>query len=694
MAEKSEKTDQKSSQEGTKKDEPSKAADVVSFAGHIEIDPNRALPQHNVGRNKAYKAVSRGRVSGSLFALICERHYVPRRNAASVYASIVNPALLPLVSYGKVYWPPAKQERYVMVYKDVLGERLLSDDQESALGWKEDTVMDKIVKPMANILQDFRDKDFVHGSIRPSNMFLGKGSSQSRYLILGDCLSMQASYTQPVLYEPIERAQADPVARGSGTLTDDLYSFGVSLAVIMRSRDPFSSKDDEHIIREKLSLGSYAAITGNDRFKGSILELLRGLLHDDPLQRWTTDEVLIWLDGRRLSPKQALKRKKAARPLSFIGKKFTQPELLAMSVDILPNETVKIVEDGSLEQWLTRSLDDKKAAERLVEAYQSSTKLGRGAGYEDRIVANVSSVLDTMGPLRFCSLRVAGDGIGNGLYEAVVLKQDIKVFANMFLQSIAMNWVTATENPNLDITGLIAKFDSCRGYMRQNKFGLGLERCLYLLAPEAPCLSAKVQDYYISSPEELMYAFESLCEKGETPHLFLDRHSIAFLSVHDPKSIDPFLYDLNSVDDRKKLLANLKCLATLQKRSKLDKFPYIAKAFSKRFHILYDRFHDKKIREKLEESIEKFVKLGNLSKIVNVLDSPEVHESDSKGFHAAQIEYAELRDEQEKLDEQLKTADKFGIVAGKDFAALVSCGLSVLAMVVILYFFMADKNFF
>lgn len=694
MAEASTKTKQESPAEETKIDKPSDSFSVVRFAGDLEIYPDSPLPEYNVDKNRAYKAASKGKVSGNLFAIICERHFVPRRNAASIYASIINPALVPLVAYGKVYWPPAKQERYVVVYKHVLGERLLRDDQSAAMGWKQDTVMEVVVKPMVNILQDFRDKDFVHGSIRPSNMFDGGGAGSSQKFVLGDCLSIQASYTQPSLYEPIERAQADPIGRGAGTLPDDLYSFGVSLAVMMRSQDPLSGKDDEQIIREKINNGSYAAVTGKDRFKGSILELLRGLLHDDPSQRWTIDEVLVWLDGRRLSPKQAMKRKKAARPFSFMGEKFIQTQLLAMSVDVLPSETVKAVEDGSLEQWLSRSLEDSKAVERLGEAYQSSIQMGRGPGYEDRIVSNVASVLDTMGPVRFRGHRMAGDGIGPALYETVVLKKDVKVFADMFLQSIAMNWVTATENPNLDVTGLISKFDSCKSFLRQNKLGFGIERCLYSLTPEAPCLSPKVKDYYVSTPEDLMYAFESLCEKGERPGLFLDRHSIAFLSVKDPKLIDAYLYDLNAAEDYKNLIGNLKCLATIQKRSKLDKFPYIAKAFSSRLPVLYKRYHDRKVREKLKENIEKFVKSGDLVKIAGLLDSPEVQEKDSRAFHEAMVEYSELRLEKHKLEQQLENESTFGRATGKEFAAMISGGLAMLIIIVTAYMFMSDKNFF
>ncbi|NCT40528.1 MAG: hypothetical protein GW778_02565 [Alphaproteobacteria bacterium] len=664
---------------------------VVKFDGNIEIFPSKPLPSYDSLENKAYKAVSRGRSSDNLIAIVCERHLVPRRNAAERYASIINPALLPLVSYGKVYWPPAKQERYVIVYKYSIGERFLERDKEQAMGWKQDLVMESIVKPMVNVLQDFRDKDFVHGAIRPGNMFQsGKGSE----FVLGDCLSAQASYTQPSIYEPIERAQADAISRGSGMLADDIYAFGVSLAVILRSSDPLEGKSDEEIIREKVKVGSYAAVTGKDRFKGSILELLRGLLHDEPSQRWTVDEILVWLDGRRLSPKQSSSRAKSARPILFNGEKFVYPQLLAMALDKAPSETVKLVEDGVLEQWLTRSLEDSVAVDRLKEAYQSSIQRGRGPGYEDRLVSNVSSLLDAMAPLRFRGLCMSGDGVGNALYDTIVNNRDVKLFADMFTQSVAMNWVTTSENPNVAVSGWISKFDFCRSFLRQNKIGVGIERCLYTLSPDVPCLSLKLKDYYVSTPEEMMSAFESVCEKGDSPALFIDRHVAAFLSMKDSKIIDAYLYDINSPDDHKNLLANLKVFAIIQKRSGLDPFPHIAKAFQKRLPTVYKRFHDQDIRDKLKENIDKYVKLGDLVKMANLLDSPDVHERDMRGYKAAMVEYAQLKLEEDRLSRQLEDEGSFGRGTGRDFAALISGGLAALFILVTTYMFMSGNSIF
>lgn len=234
--------------------------------------------------------------------------------------------------------------------------------------------MERILKPFAGVLQDFRDRDFVHGSIRASNIYNG-GSNNLKKIVLGDCLGVPSGYNQSTQYEPIERAMADPIARGPGTSATDMYAFGVMLAVMLRQHDPMHGLDDEAIIRRKADIGSYAAVTGKDRFTGPILELLRGLLHDDLTQRWTIDEMLAWMDGRRLSPKQAVRKIVAPRPIVFHHKKYFQPTLLAMDFEKNPGDVKRILDDGELKNWINRAIERPELYERI----ESYANLLRGA---------------------------------------------------------------------------------------------------------------------------------------------------------------------------------------------------------------------------------------------------------------------------------------------------------------------------
>lgn len=678
----------------TKKVADTGFSDPVLLNGNIEIDPNKAVPRCNVGDEvKAYAARS-VKGGGDYFALVCEPHLVPRVNSVESYQAFINPSLPPLAGKGTVFWPPAGAERYVLVYRDILGKPLKSIEGREAFGWKQDPVLEIVVKPLMNVLQDFRDKDFVHGSIRPSNMFDGGAGDQVQRVLLGDGLSVPCSYTQPALYEPIERAMASPIGRGKAIPADDLYALGVSIAVLMRSNDPMSGYSDEEVIQRKMEVGSYSAVTGKDRFKGSILELLRGLLIDDPAQRWTVEEVLLWLDGNRLSPKQAVRVKKAPRPLVFNEKKYLYMPTLAMDIAHNPPELVKLLETQDLEQWIGRAFEDDEAALRLEEAVKEASQGGKGGGYPDRLVATVSSALDTKAPLRYKGMRMTADAFGNSLAQTMILKQDIKAHVELLSSTLILNWITVSENPAVDKGALGGKMDGCRHYLRQNKVGSGIERCLYVLSPEVHCLSEKLKEYHVRSPEDMIDAFEDMCSKGKAPALFLDRHSAAFLSAKDSKCIDTFLFDLGSAEEHRRVLGNLKTLAVIQNRGKLGPKPALCKTFLDMLPCVYARYHDQSIRENLRKGIEKFAQSGDLVKMASLLDNVEVVNRDMDAFKGAMVEYRDLTKEAKHLEAKLQDRETFGKTTGKAIGAVISSVIAGIVIIVTTFSFISGQGIF
>lgn len=661
---------------------------AIKFDGDLSVLFDKPLPQYDIGRNKAYQAESKSQFEGGVYALVCEKHHIPRRQAASKYATVTHQSLCQLLSYGKIYWEPAGQERFVFFYRNELGNPLLKPGQQYALGWSHERVMDAVVKPMIGVLRTFRDKEFFHGSIRPSNMFDGGVDLKDiSHIKLGDALSTAAGYSQDPLFETIERAMADPVGRGKGGFEDDVYALGVSVAVLLRSVDPMANMSADDIIREKMKVGSYAALVSSQRFRSPALEFLRGVLHDDPNYRWGVDQLLSWQDGSHLTPKQTKKKKSATRPFTFCGEKFYQAPLLATALDVIPSETQKIVEDESLVQWLERSLDDDEAVQRTHEAIESS-KTRSGIQDANLLVANLCSALDTRAPIRFQGLRLMGDGIGTALHEVMALKQDFKAFVDLFMKSVAMNWVTATENPNLDKTALIAQYDACRGFLRNKNMGYGIERCLYLLAPEAPCLSPKLADYCVFKPEDLLFAFDDMCAKGNAPYSFIDRHSAAFLSVYDSQCIDPFVMELKSPQEHTRLLGSLKCLANIQRRYGIKQVPALAATFEKMLVVILDRYRDQKTRQKIEGGLHKFAKIGDLWRMMGLVDDQAGMNKDAAAFKQALAEHKKLQKEYDELDEQTANNKEFGRDKGSEMAALTSGALAggVIFITILLFF--------
>ncbi len=670
---------------------------TVEVKGKAEIFPDKPMPDFDISEDiKAYEA--RGIKGGrqEMIGIVCAPHLVPRIIAAETYSALLNTNICSLVDHDVVYWPLLKKRRRVFVYRTIPGKRILKDDVPQVLGWKTDQALETIVNPMVNILQDFRDKDFVHGSIRPSNMFVTDGEGKNKGIMtLGDCLTAPVSYTQPVLYEPIHRAMADPIGRGLGTLSSDLYSFGVSLAVILRSNDSLAGMSDEEVIKAKIQQGSYTAVIGKDRFKGAILELLRGILHDDENQRWTVEDVLTWHDGRRLTPKQTKREKKAQRPISFGNRKFSYMSSLSMAMHNDIAGVQKLIETDVLEQWVSRSLEDEEALERIEKAQKSAKEGGvSGERYLRRLSANLSMALDPEAPARYGGISMRAEAFGKALAKAMVQQKDINVFAEMIEHNIMMNWVAMQKSARIDKGALIGKLDSCRNYLRQTKAGFGIERCAYTLCPELHCLSPKLKGYQVVSPEGMLDAFEDMCANGKAPSMFLDRHSIAFLSVKDSQIVDNFLFDLDSSEPYRKISANLKCLAIIKKRGNLGDFPNIASAFLDILPAVYERYHDREVQKQLEKAVRKHASTGDLVKMASVLDNPDLPKKDLNQFRMAMADFKKLQHEEEALGSRMVKKEGFAKETSKQVTAVIACLLSAVVIIITAIAFMSDSSSF
>lgn len=668
-----------------KKKKPDKKAgqgsSIVALGDKITIDSAQPLPHLDRGDVKAYAAKDKKR-GVDLFALVCEPHITPRILAAPVYQSIANNRIAPLERRGIVHWPPAGAQRYVLVFQDVLGQPVWSHDKPVAVGLANDFILEKVLQPLVTILMDFRDRDFFHGGIRLMNLFDG-GAANFEKLMLGPSIESPSSYMQPALYETIYRGMAQANARGKGRQAHDLYALGVVLAVMMRTKDPLEGLADHEIVLRKLEEGSYAAITGKDRFKGSVLELLRGLLHDDDDMRWTIDEVQEWMEGQRLSPKQAVPKKKSDRPITFDGQKHFYLSTLVASFVQNPTETKRLIDEGDLEQWLARSMGEEELFDSVQAAVDTVRAQGQGSGYQERLVSRVSMVLDPLAPIKYKKQAVLPEGIGVALCEAFVKKQDLNVFSEILGQSLPSAWIKGQYNVGLDPGIMGSTYEACARFLKKTSIGLGLERCAYQLNPESHCLSDKLVNYYPMNAQEILLALDDLSAKGMKPALFIDRHIAAFMSNQESRHIDDLFPQLNSKDYYKRVLANLRCFAIVQKREKMASLPGLGKAFLALMPALYERYHDRDLREELERKVEKHAMAGDLVKMLSAIDDPSVSKADFKAFKHSMAEYKYLLHEYEELVRRMQNKAVYGRGAGHRFAAIVSMGLASFIILVL-----------
>ncbi|MBK9586695.1 MAG: hypothetical protein KA178_10110 [Alphaproteobacteria bacterium] len=664
----------------------------VAFGKSVRINPRQALPAFSADPVAAYAAVDQQpERTVSCVALICSPDAVPRRKSASVYKSLDDPGLLRLVHSGTVLWPLAGEERHAFVYENSAGEAICKDRRQIFLGWRQERTMEIAFRSLFKIFLEMKRQDFFHGGLSPANLFFRKGSDKS--LVLGDGLSAPAGFFQSALCETIERGMVDPAGRGPGTIADDLYAFGATLALVMRETDPdLLSKSRMEVVKRKIEEGSYAVLTGRERLSNPVQELLRGLLHDDPAQRWSADDLQNWADGKRPDPRQPMKRKKAGRALNFAGKNHFFTHTLALDISRDPAGFSKIADDGQLEQWLSRSLDDKETTDRFQMALNNTKNQGRDKSYDELVSTNIRSALMPDWPLEFKGQAFAMDGVDTALAASFVKGEDIRIYHEVFDKGLFLNHLFMKEGQNSAGAKWLKKFDDCRLFVRQMRAGYGLERCLYSLNQNVHCLSPKLKGYFVTNGEEMIRAFEHMAERNKHPELFLDRHSVAFLCELDARCVEGFLYELNSPEKHKLILGNLKTLAQLQRRYKIAQLPNIARALLEIMGPVYERFHDRSIRGNIEGQVKSAARAGDLNGMAAALDNTEVTSKDTANYKKAMMEYYNLSVEAQTITERMKNKESYGLSDAHEFAAMVSATIAIILMILTAVSFAAGQT--
>lgn len=654
--------------------EPSADGRMIMLDENIAIltdKPRSDLSSHGT---PAFMARDR-RLSGEQFALICERSMLPRVTSLGSYRSLRNPHILRLVDAGVVDWKPLGQQRLALVFEVPSGKKLLSAPEEKPVKLSEERIMTGLIVPVLSALSDFRNADIVHGAINAENIFL-TGVPGAEVAILGECLSCAPSLRQHALYETIERGMAQPSGRGQGTFKDDLYALGVCVAMALRGENPMAGKDAGEIIRHKIEHGSYGVMVGRERIHGSISEFLRGVLSDDEFQRWDVEDALKWMEGRRLGLKQPRISIKASRPFVFREEKFWELRGLSKAFADQPGAAHSILEGDQFDLWIKRNFEDKVLEARLERVWEKERNAGR-----DKFLTHMCMALDPLAPVHYKGISIFPSGLGTALAETVAKGGDIQPYGEMISLQLLNAWINLRFDEIPDATGLITALEKCRGFLTQKIPGYGIERIIYMLNKETACLSPVLRGYFVLAPAGLLAALEAISVSPNRPENVLDRHMIAFLSVREPRTIDPHLGHVVSMEESFRVIGLIRTLAAIQQRFRTAPVPGLCRWVLTMMGTAIDRYNDRDLRQQLSRDMNKLADSGDMSALLDLVDNGLRVQDDSQRFKLARNEYARLMLEKEAIEKHLNKRKNFGRGVGQQTSMLVSSILSSLLII-------------
>ncbi|WP_135078740.1 protein kinase family protein [Terasakiella sp. SH-1] len=638
------------------------------------IHPSLPIAELSTPSAKAYVAEDKRNTERKLFALVCPPFLGARTGVMDVLKGANIRGSMNLVEWGTVFWPPISQRTVIVIYERPGGGRLLDHlGQINQHEW-----VRKIIEPLCHGLMELSSRGVTHRQIRPSNLYFLDGSMDR--LVLGDCTCVPSGYDQPILFETLERGAAPPQGRGAGDIADDMYALGVSIMFAIAGGNPVPHlRTDDDILYAKMVDGSYATLVGQEAVPVNMVECLRGLLSDDERERWSLEQLDLWINGRRLTPIQKKAAPKAKRYIDYAGREHFNTRTLALAVTRMPSQVDKLVKDDMLETWLKRDLEDSDLAARASNAIHMAQNQ---AGDKDVMAARIGIVLDPSLPIRYKDVWCMPDGFGTTLAHSILHKGNANNPIELVTRGLPRAWFDAQDLYNPVHVALEKNFDQLQDFVQQRKIGYGVERVLYETNPTIACQSPLILEEYVTTIKELMPALERVSAKIDKKKKPIDRHIVAFIAARLNQNIDPHL---KSVGDEREDIATLgmiSLLALVQWRTKAGTLMAFTSWVGAHMGPAIKAYHSKSIREELEKEVPKLIRKGNLADLFNLLDNPEQRAQDQMEFDEARKEFEDAEIEVKDIEGNEKSMQKNSSRMGEQAAAMTSIVISLLIITV------------
>ncbi len=598
--------------------------------------PHQPLPEFDNPFAKAYAATDDFNTSRSIYAMVCESTLPYRTHTIQAMIGSTAANLAAVLGAGTVHCSHLNESRYVLFIELPSGNRL-SDLVKAQSRLHEHKIIDHVLQPIVRALLAMREKKVSHGNIYPGSVFVGGDQT-----ILGECYSMPCGTLSHYLYEPLERLMCDPLGRGEATEESDVYSLGILAFELMYGLDKFKALQKEDFLKLAMRLSTYQIFANNRDFSDAFQDFFRGVLNDNPTERWGLDQLVQWLGGKRFNMTAPAAPKEAARPFAFAGENFFSRRLLAHAFHRNWREAVKDIKTMKLERWCETSLHRPEMAEKVERALRIAGEASTDRHVSD-MMTRIIAILDPTGPIRSLSLSLRPDAIGLMLADMIAQgnNADANQLLGMIETDVSSYWAELSEaNKPGEMSNALWKLQRMKGFLKKKNIGFGLERVLYDLNPSLPCQSDLLKPYHITTSTELLKALDALAHNLAPEMAFTDRHIAAFVASRVDIGKDISLSDLITIP---KLLHNeelivLKILAKAQnKADKKEKIELIGLCTwaAMRIEKMIDEIHNRVLRKRLKLQLRKLAGTGKLDDVLGAIVNRDVATRDYEGFAKA-----------------------------------------------------------
>ena len=609
----------------------------VLLKERYDINFNAPLENLNSNGARAYKVSDRIDTRRELFALICNRETCPRSSLLPYVKSIDHPNIMKLVEYGIIRDPIQKSNCIALIYVLPQGGKMLDHLDELNLKVNHSRLK-HIILGLISAAEALKGYGIIHRSIRPDNLFFR--NKDCTEVIVGDCLASFPAYHQPAAYETIESLMAMPAGRGNGTEKNDIYAIGATCLSLLYGKELLSDLSVSEVIRLKMKKGSFNILSTEEKIPTGLVSVFKGLLADDNNARWNFIQTYNYLEGKTPYIASHNLQEKLKRSLTINGEKCSSAKEVAYALYLNPNDGWEIIKSGKLLEWVKNGLENDEIyshIEKLVSQTDESSS-------HDMVISQICILLDHAAPIHIRDISVFPDGASKAIYYCMQHNINLNNFHDLFNSELIRNWYL--EQPDLRTPMNLSEL---RININRKDIGYGLERIIYELDEDLPCLSPLLGEEYVNTGARVLKALDANYPniKGEIrPY---DKNIIAFLRCKLGKKIDGIILDLNTNKEGMQISAIIRLYADMQKKYGPVQLINLGQWLSSISKPVIESYHNLKLQKKIEKDLAKVAKSGKIIEICQALEDPEIKEKDTEMFRKVKKEIISLLSEKNKL---------------------------------------------
>ena len=600
------------------------------IAGRYAVDPAHPLPGAGGGL-AAFAAIDRHSGRSGLMAVQVRPDAPPRAGALGALSAVARPGVLLPLAHGPALGPDRRPAWFVICPAPP-GPALWPAGVAAPKPWNDTELVTRLLRPAAGALAFLAEQNMTYRALRPDNLFVDPGAGDA--LVLGCAWAGPPALLQPALFEPPYVAMCPGPARGEGTVADDVYALGVLLLALALGRLPLAGLDDATIVRRKLELGCFQALTADARLSPQFADLVRGMLAQDPRHRPAPD-VLADPAGARARHVAARPPRRAPRSLEVGGIAAWDARTLAHAIARAPHDGVKLLRLGVADHWLRRVLSDTALASRVEEAqaHRAAEAAPQDAVADSRLAMRVVAMLDPLAPLCWDGVSVWPDGIGPALADPALAPRLERLVA---CEAVS-DWAAARAE-HCDAPALRTQARHSRAMLTQRGWAGGLSRLLYGLNPLLPCRSPVLAGALVTRLADVPHALEAASARPEArAQPPIDHELAAFIAARQDQRLEGEILALDDGDGPGiAMLPQLVLLARLQKQSEPGPLPGLAGWLAGLAGPVLDGWRSRARRLIKQASLTAAIPLGDLAALLAILDDAEAHDADNRASDAAQ----------------------------------------------------------